>query len=32
MPKKIKKIIVSDNNKKSQMIKLQVYRILKKGI
>lgn len=30
MPKKIKKIIVSDNNKKSLMIKLQVYRILKK--
>ena len=29
MPKKIKKIIVSDNNKKSLMIKLQVYRILK---
>ena len=30
MSKKIKKIIVSDNNKKSLMIKLQVYRILKK--
>ena len=29
MPKKIKKIIVSDNNKKSLMIKSQVYRILK---
>ncbi len=30
MPKKIKKIIVSDNNKKSQMIKSQVYKILQK--
>ena len=30
MPKKIKKIIVSDNNKKSLMIKYQVYKILKK--
>ena len=30
MPKKIKKIIVSDNNKKSQIIKSQVYKILKK--
>ena len=30
MPKKIKKIIVSDNNKKSLMIKSQVYKILKK--
>ena len=30
MPKKIKKIIVSDNNKKSLMIKYLVYKILKK--